>query len=452
MNNKENLKSIVLWWLGTFIALLLIIFNTIFYEMLKTSFYTRVQNSLSVIANQTKDNIIPNSDKIVTIPQKLDYPISPVMIAVFGAKNMKIIAKTVTFMDTPIYNLLKSNENFFIIKNKQFGKIAIYISRIISPMKGYIVVATPTYRVDIKLQDILIRMFILNPVLLVVLLLGANLIIDRILNPIKEITKAANEISVGDLDRIIPLPLQKDEIYELVQAFNKMVSRLRDGVEMIERFNSDVSHELKTPLTVLKGELEIALRKDRDIEYYKNTIQISLKEVNHLIEMVEEMLLFSKIENEIDKKENLKLDEILLSVISILTQKAKEKNISLKIDKIEMIEFNSNQILIKTIFMNIIDNAIKYNFENKNVYISLYKEKDNIIFEVRDEGIGINQNDINKLTERFYRTEKSRNRNVKGFGLGLSIVKRVLEILKGDIKITSQENEGTNIKITIKIT
>jgi len=452
LNNKENLKSIVLWWLGTFIALLLIIFNTIFYEMLKTSFYTRVQNSLSVIANQTKDNIIPNSDKIVTIPQKLDYPISPVMIAVFGAKNMKIIAKTVTFMDTPIYNLLKSNENFFIIKNKQFGKIAIYISRIISPMKGYIVVATPTYRVDIKLQDILIRMFILNPVLLVVLLLGANLIIDRILNPIKEITKAANEISVGDLDRIIPLPLQKDEIYELVQAFNKMVSRLRDGVEMIERFNSDVSHELKTPLTVLKGELEIALRKDRDIEYYKNTIQISLKEVNHLIEMVEEMLLFSKIENEIDKKENLKLDEILLSVISILTQKAKEKNISLKIDKIEMIEFNSNQILIKTIFMNIIDNAIKYNFENKNVYISLYKEKDNIIFEVRDEGIGINQNDINKLTERFYRTEKSRNRNVKGFGLGLSIVKRVLEILKGDIKITSQENEGTNIKITIKIT
>jgi len=449
--HRENLKAIVLWWLGTFIALLLIIFNTIFYEMLKKSFYSRVENSLSIIANQTKDKIIPNSDKVITIPQKLDYPISPVMIAVFGAKNMKIIAKTVTFMDIPMYNYLKSDNNFFIIKTKRYGKISMYISRVISPMKGYIVVATPMYSVDIKLQDILLKMLILNPILLFVLLLGANVILDRILNPIKKITKVANEISVGDLDRIIPLPMQKDEIYELVQAFNKMVVRLRDGVEMIERFNSDVSHELKTPLTVLKGELEIALRKDRDCDYYKNTLKVSLTEVNNLIEMVEEMLLFTKIENEIDKKDIVQLDEMLLSIVSTLSSKAKEKKVSLKIKKLEMCEIETNPILIRTIFINIIDNAIKYNLENKNVYISLYIKDKKVVFEVEDEGIGIKQEEINKITERFYRTEKSRNRGVKGFGLGLSIVKRALEVLKGDIIIESEENKGTKIKIFIKL-
>jgi len=446
--HKESLKSIILWWLGTFIALLLIIFNTIFYEMLKKSFYKKVENSLAIIANQTKDNITPNTDKVITIPQKLDYPISPVMISVFGAKNMRLIAKTATLMDIPIYPYLKSNKNFFIIKNKQYGKLAVFISRIISPIKGYIVVATPMYRIDAKLQDILIKMLILNPVLLVVLLLGATMIIDRILNPIKEITKVANEISVGDLDRMIPLPSQKDEIYELVQAFNKMVIRLRNGIEMIERFNSDVSHELKTPLTVLKGEIEIALRKDRDIEYYKNSLKIALKEVNYLIEMVEEMLFFTKVENE-RKVELVELDSLLLKVISNLKHKANKKNINIHIKKIETIQISSNPILLQTIFINIIDNAIKYTLENKNIYISLYKDDENIIFEVEDEGIGIKKEEIAKITERFYRSEKSRNRNIKGFGLGLSIVKRALEILKGNIIIESEENKGTKIKILL---
>ena len=449
MNKQENLKSIVLWWLGTFIALLLIVFNTIFYEMLKHSFYSRIENSLAIVANQTKDSLTPTDEKIITIPQKMDYKISPVMIAVFGAKNMKIIAKTVTFMDIPMYKYLKSNENFFIIKTKKYGKLAVFISRIISPMKGYIVVATPMYKVDIKLQDILIKMLILNPVLLLVLLLGATVIIDRILIPIKNITKAANEISVGDLDRIIPLPMQKDEIYELVQAFNKMVFRLRDGVEMIERFNSDVSHELKTPLTVLKGEIEIALRKDRDIDYYKNTLKIASKEVNYLIEMVEEMLLFTKIENEIGKKEKIKIDELLLSVISNLSIKAKNKNVILKVIKLEMIDFETNPVLLKTIFSNIIDNAIKYT-DNGYVYIYLYQTDDKIVFEVKDEGIGINKNEINKIMERFYRTEKSRNRNIKGFGLGLSIVKKALQVINGEISFDSNENEGTKVTIFIK--
>jgi len=445
--HKENLKSIVLWWLGTFIALLLIIFNTIFYEMLKTSFYTRVENSLAIVANQTKDRVIPNSDKVITIPQKLDYPISPVMIAVFGATNMKIVAKTVTFMDIPMYPYLKSNENFFVINTKQYGKVALFISRIISPMKGYIVVATPLYRVDIKLQDILLKMLVLNPVLLIVLLLGANIVIDRILNPIKEITKVANEISVGDLDRIIPLPPQKDEIYDLVQAFNKMVIRLRDGVEMIERFNSDVSHELKTPLTVLKGELEIALRKERSCDYYKNTIQIALREVNYLIEMVKEMLFFTKVENE-TQKELIEVDTLLLKVINDLKSKANNKHIN--IDKLEAIQLYTNSILLKTIFINIIDNAIKYTPENKNIIISLYREDDNVIFEVEDEGIGIKKDEIEKITERFYRTEKSRNRNIKGFGLGLSIVKKALDIIEGKIYFESEENKGTKVKIVIK--
>ena len=451
MNNKENLKTIVLWWLGTFIALILIIFNTIFYELLKSSFYTRVQNSLSIVSHQVKEEFIPiNSQRIVTIPQKLEFPISPVMIAVLGAKKMKIIAKTVVFLDIKMYPYLKSDENFFIVQSKKYGKIAIYISRIISPIKGYIVVATPMQKVDIKLEDIFIKMIILNPILLLLLLLGANVILDRILNPIKEITKTANDICIGKLDKTLPVPTQNDEIQELVKAFNSMVIRLKSGIEMMERFNSDVSHELKTPLTVLKGELEIALRKDRDIEYYKNTIKTALNEVNYLIDMVEEMLIFTKLDSEANKNENIKVDEMVLNLLSKFSRKAKLKNINIEIQKLDMCELHTNPILLQTTFVNIIDNAIKYTPENKNIYISLINKDKEIEFIVEDEGIGISKEDIKNITDRFYRSELSRNREIKGFGLGLSIVKKCLEILNGDIFIESELNKGTKIKIVIK--
>jgi signal transduction histidine kinase len=404
-----------------------------------------------MITNKVKDDFVPPSiNKVVTIPPKLDYPIDPVMIAIVGAKNMKIIAKSVTFMNINLGNYIKLNQDFLIVSNKIYGKLAIHITKIIAPVKGYIIVSTPLYKIDIKLQDILIKMIILNPILLILLLLGANLILDRILNPIKEITKVANEISVGDLDRIIPIPLQNDEIKELVLAFNSMVIRLRSGIDMIHRFNSDVSHELRTPLTVLKGEIQLALRKDRDIDYYKQVLRKSLKEIDYMIDMVEEMLMFSKIESEVEQKENVNLDEMLLKVVAKLSFKAKYKNIKIEFEKTEPIEIKTNPFLINAIFINIIDNAIKYSKENGIVKILLYKDDENIIFEVIDTGIGISKEDIKYLTERFYRSDESRNRNIKGFGLGLSIVKKALDTIGGEIKFDSILNKGTIVTIKIK--
>jgi signal transduction histidine kinase len=419
--------------------------------MLKYSFYDRVSNSLFVISNQIKDDIpSKNSTKIVTIPQKLDYPIYPVMISVVASDSMKVLAKTnITLLDIDLKKYLKLSKNFFIVQSENYGKIAIYISKIVSPIKGYIIAATPILRIDLKLQDIFIKMIILNPVLLIVILLGANVILDRILNPIKTLTKVANEISVGDLNRTIPIPKQDDEIKELVKAFNSMVIRLRNGIDMMERFNSDVSHELKTPLTVLKGEVEIALRKDRGVDYYKTTLNTMLKEIDYLIDMVEEMLFFTKLENEFETT-TIQVDELLLDVMSKLSKKAKNSGVKLHIKYLDCCELQTNPMFIKTIFTNIIDNAIKYTPTNKNVYIYLKCDKE-IVFEVKDEGIGIKREDIDKLTDRFYRTELSRNRNIKGFGLGLSIVAKTLEIIGGKIEFESSLNKGTLVRIKIKL-
>jgi signal transduction histidine kinase len=229
-----------------------------------------------------------------------------------------------------------------------------------------------------------------------------------------------------------------------------MVIRLRNGIDMIHRFNSDVSHELRTPLTVLKGEIQLALRKDRDKEYYKDVLKKSLKEIDYMIDMVEEMLMFSKIDSEVEQKENLNLDELLLKVVSKLSFKAKHKNLKIEFEKIEPIKIKSNPFLINAIFINIIDNAIKYSKENGVIKISLYKDDGNIIFEIMDTGVGIKKEDLQHLTERFYRSDVSRNRDIKGFGLGLSIVKKALDTIDGKMKFDSILGKGTIVTIKIK--
>jgi signal transduction histidine kinase len=149
--------------------------------------------------------------------------------------------------------------------------------------------------------------------------------------------------------------------------------------------------------------------------------------------------------------ENVKLDEVLLNVISKLSQKADSKNIKIELEKLDIIEIKTNKFLVQTIFINIIDNAIKYSKEKGGkILISLFKEDNNVVFKVKDNGIGINENEIENLTERFYRVDKARNRGIKGFGLGLSIVQKALEILDGEIQFLSEENKGTEVIVKFK--
>jgi signal transduction histidine kinase len=229
-----------------------------------------------------------------------------------------------------------------------------------------------------------------------------------------------------------------------------MIDRLRDGVEKIERFNSDVSHELKTPLTVINGQIELALNKERDIEYYKKSIKNIQYESNKIQNIVEELLLLSKYSKENLKKDFLMCDfnALLLETLEKYTSKAKDKNIEIEIEGFDKVVSKANPMLISTIFSNLIGNAIKYTPKNKNIYISLYKDE-KIHFIVKDEGIGIPKDKLPFITDRFYRVDESRNKKIKGFGLGLSIVKNSVELHGGILHVDSIQEVGTSVHVEI---
>jgi signal transduction histidine kinase len=360
-------------------------------------------------------------------------------------KNNKLIKKTKNFKFEDFKKYLSKQDNFFLIKNSE-NKNALYILSFDDPFKGKIIIFQK--EIDENMENVLTIMFILNPILLVLLLLVGNKVIDKILDPVKKLTKTAKEITVENFSHTIEKPKETNEISELVNSFNEMIIRLKEGVDNLDRFNSDVSHELKTPITAIKGEIEITLKKYRDPKYYEKSLRTIFYEIDQLQKIVEDLLLLTKY-----TKSNIKqtfkecnLDTVIINAVESFTKKAAQKDINIDIKCIEPISISANESLIYSIVSNLLDNAIKYSPQGKSIYISLYKYK-KIFLIIEDEGIGVDQDKLSKITDRFYRVDESRNKKIKGFGLGLSIVKNAVELHNANLHIVSTKDKGTTVTV-----
>lgn len=418
-----------------FVAIILFVFSFVLYYLLNDNISSKIETRLYKEALFIKQNIPKNNLK------KL-YGLEVAIL-----KNGQIFNQTKRFTLKNYEQYISQNRSFFIKDIDDDTQEAIYIYRFTDPFDGAIIV----YKNDIenKKEGIQSVLLILNPILLILLIIIGNRLINKILIPIKNITKNAQEISVSNFSHTIKKTKKNDEIGELTDSFNEMILRLQEGTEAMERFNSDISHELRTPLTIIEGELELCLKKDRDIEYYKRGIKSALQETKKLEELIKNILLLSRY-----TKQNIKetfapcqIEAILMDAIDSCERKIADKNIDLKIEKLEPINVNANQFLITSIFVNLLENAIKYTPNGKNITISLFRDE-KVHFVIKDEGIGIPKEKLSKITQRFYRVDDSRNKKIKGFGLGLSIVQNSIKLHNGTLKIDSEEGTGTQIEVT----
>jgi len=438
----RSLKTRILIWSGLIISILLILFSIGFYYSFNQSINISIQSKLYKKALFIENKIESN----IPIKQILsNQSLSHLDIAIL--KNGKIINQTTKFQLQNIDFYIKGDTSFSLIEGKEYMS-AIFILNFKKPFNGTIILIENG--VDDKIENLLNTMLLLNPILLFLIMFFISKLIDKILIPIKEIATTTKKINIDKLTNQIEQPKYDDELKELIDSFNDMIIRLQNGFEQAYRFNSDVTHELKTPLTVIKGEVGLALRKLREpIEYQKSLETISY-EANSMQEMIDDMLLLVQY-----SKENIKqsfslvdIDTVLLMVLEKYNQALKEKNIKVHLNRFEPIGCSANSQLITAIFSNLLDNAIKYTPENKNIYISLFKN-DKIYFIIQDEGIGIPDDKIDKITNRFYRVDESRNKAIKGFGLGLSIVKNSIELHNGILKIDSKKDKGTIVKVIL---
>ena len=266
----------------------------------------------------------------------------------------------------------------------------------------------------------------------------------------------------------VQLTTSKDIVYKInldpiyLQDFDNIIIGSIINIEDITQkvklenmrsdFVANVSHELKTPLTSISGFVEtLKLNENIDIDTRNRFLGIIESESDRLKRLIDDILLLSFIENN-DKMslDKVSIYEVFKEVYEMTSYMAKSKNISLDY------EFNNKEIIIlsnrdyiKQVFLNLVDNAIKYTPENRSIKVEAKKEKDIITIKVIDEGLGIPKEDIDRIFERFYRVDKARSRDVGGTGLGLAITKHIVKSLDGSITVNSELNKGSEFIVTI---
>lgn len=300
------------------------------------------------------------------------------------------------------------------------------------------------------LLDIIQRsIFILVMNVIVISAVVMKLASRKMLKPIQQIAEATKKVSLGDF-KVRLETKRNDEIGELTNNFNQMVKEL-GSIELLQKdFINNVSHEIKTPITSIQGFAKLLEDDNISKEEKQEYLNIIVEESNRLLNISTNILRLSKLQNQekITKKDIINVTEQIRKTISLLEPKWKEKNLSFDISTQEIYYYGDEEITFQ-IWVNLIDNAIKFSEENGKISIKIKQEDCNIVVKIKDNGIGMDENEQQKIYTRFYQIDQSHSQ--EGSGLGLSIVKRIVDLSNGKIEVESKKNVGTTFTIKLPV-
>ena len=289
---------------------------------------------------------------------------------------------------------------------------------------------------------------ILNIVIISAVLVRINL--KNIFRPIEQINEATKKVALGEYD--IELESKReDEIGELTNNFNKMTHGLKSTENLQKEFINNVSHEIKTPVSSIEGFAKFLKDKNLTQEEREEYANIIIEEAKRLENLTGKILKLSKLNNQeiITNKQEIEVAEQIRKAISLLEPKWSKKDIKINVSLEEKI-FLGDEDLIFQVWVNIIDNAIKFSNEGGSIDIKVYEKDGNINVEIKDRGIGMKEEELEKVYDRFYQIDRSHSK--EGSGLGLAIVKRIVELSEGKIEIKSKENKGTTVIVKLPVT
>jgi len=218
-----------------------------------------------------------------------------------------------------------------------------------------------------------------------------------------------------------------------------------------KKFVSDAAHELRTPLAILSGEMQVAIKKRRKIKDYQDLIKSSREEVDRLTLLMDDLLFLSRhtISSYRSQFKKVDITDVLSIVVSNFKKRLRQKHILLKfIPPEELVSVKGDEEMLITLFNNLVDNAIKYSEKGGKVKVMTWPNKKMVTVSITDNGIGISKTEINKIFTRFYRSEKTRHLS-RGFGLGLSIVDAITKAHRGTIKVISQLHRGSTFLVNL---
>ncbi len=311
----------------------------------------------------------------------------------------------------------------FSIKNND-GKIIGQLIIGISQQEAYYV-----------LNNLLITLSVSFPILLLVLYGVIYFAASKSIAPVNQLIRAASNINDSNINTRLPLPENEDEIYQLASTINELLGRVDRSVQQQKQFTSDASHEMRTPLTAIRGLLEVLLRKKREPEQYEQKIKEVITQTDRLNRLLDQLLQLARLESGSIKKERIYLNQILEEAKLKFEKQIQEKGMFFASSIPKSISVNADAILFSVIIDNLISNAIKYGAFNGE--ISFKWADDTQTLSITNDGAEITQQQLPLLFNRFYRADDSRNYLVAGSGLGLAIVKKLADLQQITITVSS---------------
>ena len=275
-------------------------------------------------------------------------------------------------------------------------------------------------------------------------------VVNNALIPIVELNKNIKKINEDNLNSNLSIKGANDEIKELTISFNKMIAKLENAFASQKRFNSSVAHELKTPLAVIKTNIDVLKSSNcKSLEEYDKTLAVVEKSILKMNLIIETLLDIIRQENA-PLNEIVSIDEILEDIVDDLSIIANKKNIKLKLNSYNIKnKIKGNEIMLYRAFYNVIENSIKYNKINGSIDILCYQDLNTIEVKVIDTGSGIKEEDYDEIFKPFYRCEGINSYSKDGIGLGLSLTQSVIKLHGGEIKVKSKLNEGTEFNLIL---
>lgn len=449
MNFKNIHIRIFLWFSLTLFFSAVTIFAS-FYFVTRQILFLQVDNELISHANQISK---------VTSQRNSLFQNVPGMVVVLLNGNGIVINSSLG-PDTPYVNYdylykraLESNDPFFINQSLSNTAMRFIVEPIRSEGKllSVILLAHPIEAIQRSLDALLVILSVVHILLIIPCLFGGLIIAKKIIQPISIISAKMSKISSERLDERVDDPGSNDEIANLVNTFNDLLSRLQDSFQRERQFIGDVAHELKTPIATLQGGIELALSKSRSKNEYIKSLNETLIDTNRLSSTINNILdlAWLNAENIGNHFKPINLTAVLRDLQEVTLKLATRKQIKVKFNLGNQVMIDGVEDKIVRALLNIIDNAIKFTPNGGSVSLKLRQTNQKAIIQVKDGGIGISKEELPHIFERFYRGSKTSK--TFGSGLGLAITQGIIRLHRGNMVISSAPGKGTTVKLSLPL-
>ena len=444
---------LTLWYAGV-LALSLIAFALLIYYAAAAIFHQRQDESLRSTAQTVASAYVEELNEQHSLAKAGEVVLAELT---FPNHYVEVIDNT----GRPIASSKNLSGNTFTVPPEHPGVITIGgLRAAVVPLSsdqnlGFAVVAEPLSVIEDGLRQLRRDFFAGVPLVLILASAGGYFLARKSLAPIASMNSQTQRISAESLSQRLDVTSPRDELGRLATTINDLLARLESSFNEQQRFIADASHELRTPLAVLRGETEVALAKRRTADEYQQSLSLIQEEAERLSRIVEDLFILAR--QPIDApatlmRERVSLNEAVRDCARAAQVLATRKGVRLTTESnTAPLDLYGDKELITRMILNLLDNAVKYTPAGGEISLALTRQNGNAEIVVRDTGIGIAEADSQRIFDRFYRVDKARSRALGGAGLGLSIVRWIVEAHGGDIHIDSCPGGGSTFIVDLPL-